>query len=167
MCVLLLSESLRWLSNASNKIRMSKGCYQNNSPVKFPLWLSGKESDVSMRTQVRSLASLSGLRICCCLELQCRSQTGLGSGIAVAVVWAAATAPIPPLAWKPPCAVDAALKRQKQKKPRMITVGTSLPPQVHLPTPCSPQPLSSLRKHYSSLTRSCVPWNALVHLCMV
>jgi len=40
---------------------------------------------VSMRTQVRSLASLSGLRIQCCRELWCRSQMWLGSGIAVAV----------------------------------------------------------------------------------
>ena len=41
-----------------------------------------------MRMGVRSLASLSGLRIWCCCELQCRSQTGCGSLIAVAVVWA-------------------------------------------------------------------------------
>ena len=37
---------------------------------------------------VRSLASLSGLRILCCCELCCRSQTRLGSGVAVAVVQA-------------------------------------------------------------------------------
>ena len=40
----------------------------------------------SLRMQVQSLASLSGLRIQCWLELRCRSQTQLGSGIAVAVV---------------------------------------------------------------------------------
>ena len=39
-----------------------------------------------MRTQVRFLASLSGLRIQCCRELWCRSQTQLRSCIAVAVV---------------------------------------------------------------------------------
>ena len=39
-----------------------------------------------MRAQVRSLASLSGLRIWCCLVLWCRSQTRLGSHVAVAVV---------------------------------------------------------------------------------
>ena len=33
--------------------------------------------------QVRSLASLSGLRIRCCCELQCRSQTWLRSGVAI------------------------------------------------------------------------------------
>ena len=36
--------------------------------------------------QVRSLASLSGLRIQHCRELWCRSQAWLGSGVAVAVV---------------------------------------------------------------------------------
>ena len=39
-----------------------------------------------MRTQVRSLAFLSQLRIRHCLELWCRSQTWLRSGAAVAVV---------------------------------------------------------------------------------
>ena len=37
-----------------------------------------------MRTQVWSLASLSGLKIQCCPELWCRSQMQHGSGIAVA-----------------------------------------------------------------------------------
>jgi len=41
---------------------------------------------VSMRTQVRSLALLSGLRVQHCHELCCRSQMQLRSGIAVAVV---------------------------------------------------------------------------------
>ena len=36
----------------------------------------------------RSLAPLSGLRIWHCLELWCRSQMQLGSGIAVALAWA-------------------------------------------------------------------------------
>ena len=39
-----------------------------------------------MRLQVRSLASLSGLRIPFCCELWYRSQTQLGSGIAVTQV---------------------------------------------------------------------------------
>ena len=38
-----------------------------------------------MMTQVRSLASLSGLRIWHCRELWCRSQVQLGSHVAVAV----------------------------------------------------------------------------------
>ena len=40
----------------------------------------------TMRLQVRSLASLSGLRIWCCHELWCGSQTWLGSCVAMAVV---------------------------------------------------------------------------------
>ena len=44
------------------------------------IWLASK------RMQVRSLAWLSGLRIQSCHELQCRSQTWLRYGIAVAVV---------------------------------------------------------------------------------
>ena len=39
-----------------------------------------------MRTQVRSLASLSGLRIQCCHELWCKSQMWLRFHVAVAVV---------------------------------------------------------------------------------
>ena len=39
----------------------------------------------TMRFPVRSLASLSGLRIPCCCELWCRSQMRLGSDVAVAV----------------------------------------------------------------------------------
>ena len=42
----------------------------------------------TMRLQVLSLASLSGLKIRCCHELWCRSQTWLGSDVAVAVVYA-------------------------------------------------------------------------------
>ena len=41
---------------------------------------------VPMKTWVQSLALLSGLRICYCYELLCRSQTQLRSSIAVAVV---------------------------------------------------------------------------------
>ena len=40
----------------------------------------------TMRLQVRSLASLRGLRIQYCCELWCRLQMQLGSGVAVAVV---------------------------------------------------------------------------------
>ena len=41
---------------------------------------------VTMRLGVRSLASLSGLRILRCCLLRCRSQTQLGSCVVVAVV---------------------------------------------------------------------------------
>ena len=40
----------------------------------------------TMRLRVPSLASLSGLRMWCCHELWCSSQTRFGSSIAVAVV---------------------------------------------------------------------------------
>ena len=39
----------------------------------------------TMRLRVQSLASLIGLRIRCYYDLWCRSQTQLGSGVAVAV----------------------------------------------------------------------------------
>ena len=42
----------------------------------------------TMRLQVRSLASLSGLRIQHCRELWCWSQMQLGSGVAEAVAQA-------------------------------------------------------------------------------
>ena len=51
----------------------------------FPLWRSGTNSTRNHRLPVRSLASLSGLRIRHCRELWCRSQTHLGSDVAVAV----------------------------------------------------------------------------------
>ena len=72
----------------------------------------------TMRLQVQSLALLSGLRIRCCHKLWCRSQTWLGSRIAVLWPRPKATAPIRPLAWEPPYAAGAAqemAKRQKQK----------------------------------------------------
>ena len=64
-----------------------------------------------MRMQVRSLALLSGLRIQHCYELQCRSQTWFGSGVAVAV----AAVVIRPLAWELPY---VALKKKKEPLPQ-------------------------------------------------
>ena len=63
-----------------------------------------------MRTWVRPLASLSGLRIWRCHELWCRSQTQLGSHVTVAVCRLAAAAPIGPLAWELPYVAGVALK---------------------------------------------------------
>ena len=57
----------------------------------------------TMRLRVRSLASLSGLRIRWSCELWCRLKMWLGSGVAVA--------PIRPLAWETPYAANAALKK--------------------------------------------------------
>ena len=53
----------------------------------------------------------------------CRLQMRLGSGAAVAVVYRpAATALIRPLAWEPPYATSAALKRQKNKTKKYLLV---------------------------------------------
>ena len=52
------------------------------------LWLGGFRTRLaSMRIWVRSLASLSGLRILQCCKLWCSSQMWLRPGVAVAVVW--------------------------------------------------------------------------------
>ena len=48
-------------------------------------------------------------------------QTQLGSGVAVALDRPAATAPIRPLAWEPPCATSVALKSKKKKRKRKLT----------------------------------------------
>ena len=53
---------------------------------------------VSVRMWIRSPASLGGLRTQRCCELWCRR---------------AAAAPVRPLAWEPPCATGAALKKKK------------------------------------------------------
>ena len=58
-----------------------------------------------MKTWVRSLALLSGLRIQSCCELWCRPV---------------ATAPIGPLAWEPPYAEGAALEKAKRLKKKSI-----------------------------------------------
>ena len=68
-----------------------------------------------MITQVQSLTSLSRLRIQCCHELWCRSQTQLRFGVAVAVVWAGGyssdSTPRPGVSICHGCS----LKRQKKK----------------------------------------------------
>ena len=70
----------------------------------------------TMRLRVRSLTSLSGLRIRRCRELWCRPQMWLGYLVLLWLWhWLAAMALIRPLAWEPPCAESVALKRQKTK----------------------------------------------------
>ena len=54
--------------------------------MEIPSWLSGYHIQLgTMRLQVRSLASLSGLMIWPCCELWCKSQTELRSGVGMAV----------------------------------------------------------------------------------
>ena len=85
--------------------------------MEFPLWHSGDKSDWEPRG---------------CLFDPWPHSVGWGSGVAMgcgvghrhgsdlALLWLwhrpVATAPIGPLAWEPPCAAGAALKRQKKKK---------------------------------------------------
>ena len=75
----------------------------------FPSWPRRTQLE-SMRLQIQSLASLSGLRMCCCCELWCSLQMQLGSCVAMAVGRPAAVVPIQPLAWELPYAVGEALK---------------------------------------------------------
>ena len=80
-----------------------------------------------MRTQVQSLALLSGLMIWHCCELWCRLQT-----LDLALLWLwcrpSPTALIRSLAWESLYAVGAALKRQKKKKKkRCFSWGNILP----------------------------------------
>ena len=56
----------------------------------------------TMRLRVRTLPSLSGLRIRCCRELWYRLQTGLDPALLWLWCRPSATAPIGPLAWEPP-----------------------------------------------------------------
>ena len=68
-----------------------------------------------MRFQVRSPASLSGLRIRRCCEL----CVGYRHGLDLALLWLwcrpVAVALIRPLAWEPPYVVRAALEKAKKK----------------------------------------------------
>ena len=73
---------------------------------RFLMWLSRNESLVTMKTQFRSLASVSGLRMWHCNELWCRAQ-----------IWRCCVCGIgiPPLAWELPYAAGVALKRHTKK----------------------------------------------------
>ena len=74
----------------------------------------------TMRFQVRSLASLSGLKIQHCRELWWRGCT---HGLDLALLWlwcrAVAVAPIRSLVWEPPHASGGALK-SKNKQTKII-----------------------------------------------
>ena len=69
-----------------------------------------------MTFQVRSLASLSGLRIG--IAVSCGVGQRCGLDLALLWLWQrlAATAPIRPLTWEPPYAAGMALKRQKEQQ---------------------------------------------------
>ena len=74
--------------------------------------------------RVQSLASLSGLRIWHFCELCVGHRCGSDPALLWLWCWPAAVAPIRPLAWEPPYATDAALKKQKnpnQNKQKTVT----------------------------------------------
>ena len=70
----------------------------------------------TMRWRVQSLASLSGLRIWLLLCAGCRLQTWLGSGVAVAVVWAGSCSSDETPAWEAPCAMSVDQEAEGKKK---------------------------------------------------
>ena len=80
------------------------------------MWLSGFHATrlASMRTQVRSLAPLSGLRIR--IAMSCSVGRRCGSDLALLRLWCrpAAGGLIGPLAWERPYAAGVALKREKE-----------------------------------------------------
>ena len=111
----------------------------------FLLWLSGLQTRlISLRTQVRSLASLSGLRIQHCWKLWRRLQMHLGSSVAVAVVLAGSYSSDSTPSLELPYAAGAALeskkkkktkknkKKQKPKNTRADTLGTYRMPGIYL-----------------------------------
>ena len=87
--------------------------------IKVESWSSHQGSvEMNLTSIHEDAGSIPGLaqqvRIQPCCGLWCRSQMWLRSGVAMVVVQAGGykTAPIQPLAWKPPYALDAAVKRQ-------------------------------------------------------
>ena len=84
---------------------------------------------VTIRTQVWSLASLSGLRTRRCCELWI-------AGWDLSLLWwcyrPEATALIRPLAWEPPYATSASLKRQKVKLKSQLLLKHMLPIPLHV-----------------------------------
>ena len=96
------SSFTEWNKNAWSQSSRCHGAAEMN-PLGTMMW------------QVRSLASLSGLRIWPC----CACGVGRRRGSDPALLWLwcrlAAVAPIGPLPWEPPCATGAALKNKTKQ----------------------------------------------------
>ena len=100
-CIKLSSVSIPWTRGSDRK---SKLFTYDGIVLGVPIVAQQKRIRLGTeRSQIQSLASLSGLRILRCHELWCSLQRQLGSGVAVA--------PIKPPAWEPPYATGAALKK--------------------------------------------------------
>ena len=98
---------------------------------------------VYMKMRVRFLASLSGLRIWCCRELCFKSQTQLGSRVAVAVAEAGSyssdstpPAPCTPAAWELPYVKGAALKIRRKKQTNKQKPNPEMSKRLACPRSC-------------------------------
>ena len=95
--------------------------FKKKKKLAFPSWLSSQQTQLaSMRMQVWSLTSISGLRIRHCPELWCRSQIWLES--CVAVVYASNYRSNWTLAWEPPYTVECGPKKTKRPKKKVLTI---------------------------------------------
>ena len=96
---------------------MKSKCYIKSIFRGVPVVAQWLTNPTSMRRQVRSLASLSGLRIRCC-------GVGHRYGSDLALLWLwhrlAATALVGSLAWEPPYAEGVALKKKKKRQKKYI-----------------------------------------------
>ena len=86
--------------------------FLKNNKIGVPVMMQWKRIRLgTMKLWVRSLASLSGLRIPHCCDLWCRLQLWLGSGMAVAVAGSCSSDLTPSLGT--PYAAGASLKSKK------------------------------------------------------
>ena len=110
---------INWARPHFSKSHMGIVMYEKKFLVKsIPIVAQRKQTwPASMRMWVRSLASLSGLRIQRCCEPWCRLQT---CGSDPTLLWLrrrpGTAAPIQTLAWEFPHAASAALKSKKKTK---------------------------------------------------
>ena len=105
-----------------------------------------------MKMQVRSLASLRGLRIWHCRELWCSGRCS--SDLAFLWLWCrpVTAAPIQPLAWEPPYATGAALKRLNKSTNQTLGVEFGrLTESMRLP--CRAHTLTTIWRKFLCLAR--------------
>ena len=97
---------------SQNSVQKSRRDISKFLDQDFPSWLSGKNLTRIHKDEVQSLASLSGLRIQHYHEPWYRSQTRLGSCMALAGGYSSNSIP----SQEPLYARGAALKKAKKKK---------------------------------------------------